>query len=167
MNIIREIRNEKTLFKLLLTQIGHIIGIETGLFICVFFVDLNLLRIIQLAVLPVIIILIFSKFNKPVINVKTDSTDNLFYFKVAFLGQYSRTIIIPFSEILITKKAKWVIRSYEEVIEINQRGKTRIIIPINTENSNFISCFVNELMTLKDSKQLGEEQIKVKSETKH
>ena len=167
MNIIREIRNEKTIIKLLSTQIGEILGILTGLVLGAFFVDLNTLRIVLFGVIPVIIILIFSKYNKPVIKVKIDTTHNLIYFKVAFLGQYSRTIIIPFSEILITKKAKWSFRSYGEVIEIKQREKTRIVILIYWEDSNFINCFVNELMTLKDSKQLGAEQIKIKSEIKH
>jgi hypothetical protein len=155
--MIIEIKNTKSLFSLLVIQSGGIIGIELGLLICYFFVDLTVVKVIQLCVIPIIIIIAFSKYNKPLINIKIDFSNKIIIFDNAIIGRYSNRTIISFDQLYVNKRWKWLLNIYQEVIEISEGNLKKIVIPI-VDNKQFINNFLKELIKLKDSVILREDQ---------
>jgi hypothetical protein len=156
--MINEIKNNKSLVVLLTRQLGGIIGIELGIIICSFFVDMKIIRTIQLCVIPVILIIIFSKYTKPLVNVKIDYSDRLLLFNNAIIGKYCRLTRISFEQLYVQKRWKWLLNIYQEVVEIKEGKATRIVIPV-IENKKFVDHFIQEVIKLKDSNHINENQI--------
>lgn len=95
-----------------------------GIIICYFFVDLGIIKLIQLCAIPIILIIAFSKYNKPLISVKFDYINKNVLFANAIIGRYSRTTVIPFNQLYVNQRWKWLLNFYQEVIEISE-GKLK------------------------------------------
>ena len=159
MKSIIEIKNNRKLVGLLISQIGEIIGIEAAVFICYFFLDINII-IFQLIVTPIIFILILSKYTRPVIETQIDKDSEIFIFSVLRLGINRSSIEIPFDKIRIIKKWKWLLNFYSEVIEIKNGNETRIVIPVK-DNSDFSDQLLSEIEQMINLEIIDKKQIKI------
>jgi hypothetical protein len=159
MDRIVKIKNDKGLVSLLISQYGQIFGIELGILICSFFVETNNIQLIQIVALPIIIILIFSKSNKPITYITIDNNAKVFHFKKALIGQFCMKIEIPFDDFGIIQRWKWLLNFYQEVLEIKCGDHIEIVIPINKSNSKFIEKYISEINLLLDSNTLTDRQV--------
>ena len=156
--MINEIRNKVSLFSILTRQLGSIVGIEVGLIICYFFVDFEIIMVIQIRVIPIILIILFSKYTNPLINIKIDYSNQNLQFNNAILGKHCRLTKITFDQIFVQKRWKWLLNFYQEVIEIKEGSAIKIVVPI-IDNKQFIDALIQELQKMKAMNFIKKKQI--------
>ena len=159
-NIIN-IQNNRNYKKLIAEQLGQIIGIEIAIIICAFLVNIEIVLFLQIIVLPVILILIVAKYNKPIISVRIDSAAKIFTFQIAKIGRKYQIVNVPFDDILIVQKWKWLLNAYQEVLEIRSNDITKIVNPLNKANSQFINQFMSEIYKMRDLELIKGKQVSI------
>ena len=150
MQEIIEIRNRRTSINIFIDQFGGIIGLQSGLIICSFFIDFSWVIIGQIILLPIFIIFLFSKYNKPVKRILIIKPARLFQFHVSTTGQAEKIITIPFDNFKIERRFKWLMNYYQEVFEIKDEEILKIVVPINKSNSDFVKDMLNMIELLPD-----------------
>ena len=165
-NIIN-IQNNRNYKKLIAEQLGQIIGIEIAIIICAFLVNIEIVLFLQIIVLPVILILIVAKYNKPIISVRIDSAAKIFTFQIAKIGRKYQIVNVPFDDILIVQKWKWLLNAYQEVLEIRSNDITKIVNPLNKANSQFINQFMSEIYKMRDLELIKGKQVSIFNSKKH
>lgn len=166
MQEIIEIRNRRTSINIFIDQFGGIIGLQSGLIICSFFIDFSWVIIGQIILLPIFIVLLVSKFNKPVKRILIIKPDKLFQFHVSTTGQTEKIIKIPFDNLKIERKFKWLLNYYQEVLEIKDKDTLKVVVPINKSNSNFVNDLLIEIELLPDLISMNKSIIETKKSTK-
>jgi hypothetical protein len=142
------IENKLSLFDILFEQFGAIVTYEMSLILCSFFVDREIIEIIQIILLPVFILYLVSNFNKPILEVDVDYENSQFTFKKAYFARVCSSIQIPFNEIEFVQKGKWLMNYYHNVVEIKHLGEAKIVIPKNKKNSSFTESLIKEFEDL-------------------
>jgi len=123
--------SKNPLLKIFLIQYGQILSFEVGLIICYMYTDINF-YVFQFALVPIFIILIFSKYNKSITTIDIDYNNKLFTLKKNYFLVYTKTYKIPFEKIFIQLRWKWLLNFYSQVIEISENGKLIAVIPIKS-----------------------------------
>ena len=162
MQEIIEIRNKRTSINFFNDQFGGIIGLQSGLIICSFFIDFSWVIIGQIILLPIFIIFLVSKYNKPVRRILIIKPDKLFQFHVSTTGHAEKIITIPFDNLQIERRFKWLMNYYQEVLEIKDKEILKIVIPIYISNSDFIKDILNVIELLPDLILMNESIIETK-----
>jgi hypothetical protein len=126
MEDIELIKNPK--LQILFFQFGDILSLEAGLLIYYFFLDFQF-YIFQSAVIPIFLYLTFTKYTKSVTNIRIDGKNRMIYIKLCYFLIYSKCFYIPFNEIKIKIRNKWLLRYYYEVFEFKKNNKTIAVIP--------------------------------------
>lgn len=103
-----KIENKLSFFNILFEQFGSISVYEIALIFCSFFVDQEIILITQLMFIPVFILYLNAKFNKPVMYVEIDMTNEIYIFGIAQIGRKEKKIEIPFKDIKIVEGWKKV-----------------------------------------------------------
>jgi hypothetical protein len=120
---------KRPLLKMFFFQFGDILAIEIGLLICFLFGDIPFLYVLQLAVIPVFLYLIITKYTKSVTTIKIDIQNQRINLCVNYFLIYNKCYDLPFKEIEIKIRNKWLLRYYYEVIEIKLNNKNIAVIP--------------------------------------
>jgi hypothetical protein len=145
---------KKPLFKMFLIQYGYILGLEAGLLISYNYVDFNF-YVFQLLLMPVFLVLIFSKYNKSITTIEIDINNKLIRLNQNLFLILTKKYEISFKDIYIKLRWKWLLNYYTQVIEIKEKGKLIAVIPLKGSIWNMDE--LNKLIhTLIDLKKQGE-----------
>ena len=163
MQEIIELRNKRTSISFFIDQFAGIIGLQSGLIICSFFLDFSWVIIGQIILLPIFVIFHISKYNKPVKKILIIKPDKLFQFHVSTTGQTEKIIKIPFDNLKIERRFKWLMNYYQEVLEIKDKEMLKIVIPTYKSNSDFIKDFLNVIELMPDLILMNDSIIETKN----
>ena len=92
------------------------------------FVDLNFV-LFQLILTVYFVAVLFSKYNKPITRIAFDYDKREIIITVASI-LYKKTYTIPFKNLKMSIKMKFLMNYYSKVLEIKNKEKVAVILPI-------------------------------------
>lgn len=141
--------------RMFMIQYGQILGIEIGLIICNNFIDMNF-YIFQLLLLPVFLLLLISRYNKSVTTILIDVKNEIISLNLNSYLLYNKNFQIPFNDVVIQLKWKWLLNYYSQVIEISDADKIIAVIPLKGSiwNEDELNNFIQRLKVLKEENKI-------------
>ena len=133
-----------------LIQYGYILGLEAGLLISYNYIDFNF-YVFQLLLVPVFLVILFSKYNKSITTIEIDINSKLIRINQNLFLIFTKKYEISFKDIHIKSRWKWLLIYYTQVIEIKDKGKLIAVIPLKGSiwNKDELNELIQTFMDLK------------------
>jgi hypothetical protein len=120
---------KRPLFRIFIIQFGEILGFELGLVICYQFIHVSF-WLLQLMLVPIFLILMFSQYNKPIISIIFDMEKSVLRMRKISFCCVEKEYVIPFEQVSARVRSKWLLNYYSQVLEIKEKDMLVTVIPI-------------------------------------
>lgn len=142
----RDFYSSKTSFlSRLYYQLGEILILEFIFIVIMLFVNLNFV-LFQLILTVYFTAVLFSKYNKPITRIAFDFKKSNIIISVAGVLN-KKTYTIPFEDLKMTIKMKFIMNYYSKVLEIKSKDKVVVILPVKNSlwDKNEIMGLLSEI----------------------
>ncbi|UBM62541.1 hypothetical protein LA303_00835 [Candidatus Sulfidibacterium hydrothermale] len=115
-------------FDVFYSKFSGIIGIEIGVVLGGIYSMFSFWEI-QLFALPVILVLLLSKYNNTITEISIDEEKQIF---IIFINSFinKKKYILNFTDLKVNVRFKWLLNYYGDVIEIKNKNNIIAVIPI-------------------------------------